>query len=588
MTKIKLSMSPTHQFLSQEKKTAGNLISQVVGLGTLSSVLLIAQAWLLALIVHLVVIEKQAITQLMSYLWLILCLFILRSILVYYSQWYAFKAAARIKQSVRERLFQQLQKLGPAYLSQQQSGELNTIINDNVEALEDYYAKYLPAMSLVALLPLSILAFVLPLDWKSALVMMVTAPLIPFFMILIGKGAEKLNQQQWQNLQRMGGHFLDVIQGLTTLKLFNASQREAKVIAKISHDYRLATMRVLRVAFLSSLALEFFATVSIAIVAVLIGFRLLYGQLDFMTGFFVLLLAPEFYLPFRSLGSHYHARMHAIGAAESMAKILTTPSQQKNNRHSETNINDHKSIEINTDAPFQLQFKQLSFSYSGNNRLLNNINFQIAAGEKIALVGKTGAGKSTLIQLILGFRQAQQGAILVNDNPLNSISMTYWHQHIAWVPQHPRVFSASVRDNIAMGLPSTTFSEIKQAAQQANALDFIQQLPQGFSTLVGEGGRDLSGGQIQRLILARAFLRRARLVILDEASAHLDSRTEQRVNQAINRLAKQATLFMVAHRSASIQLADRILVLENGQIIETRQYHEQLENNPFFQTQATR
>ena len=245
-----------------------------------------------------------------------LLIFLLRAVLAWASEQAAFQAAVQVKLELRDILYRHVQKLGPAWLAGERSGDIVNAVSDGVEALEAYYARYLPSMSLMALVPLAILVFVVSHDWLAALILVVTAPLIPVFMILIGKGAEQRNQQQWRQLAWMSAHFLDVIQGLTTLRLFNASRREAQMIARISDEYRRGTMSVLRIAFLSSFVLEFFSTVSIAIVAVLIGFRLYGGKLDFMHGLFVLLLAPEFYLPLRNMGTQYHARMQAIGAAE--------------------------------------------------------------------------------------------------------------------------------------------------------------------------------------------------------------------------------------------------------------------------------
>ncbi len=310
------------------KTHSGFWLKAAVAIGLTSGLLLIAQAWLLANVVNAVVFAQAALADVMPSLWGLLALFLLRAGLAWASEQAAFHAAVQVKLAIRAQLYQKVQQLGPAWLTGERSGDLLNTLSDGVEALEAYYARYIPAMSLMALVPLAVLVFVFANDWLSAVVMLVTAPLIPVFMILIGKGTEKRNQQQWQQLARMSAHFLDVIQGLTTLKLFNASRREAQVVAQISDQYRQSTMSVLRVAFLSSFALEFFATVSIAIVAVLIGFRLFWGEMEFLYGFFVLLLAPEFYLPLRNMGTQYHARMAAIGAAEKMVGILEEKNEE--------------------------------------------------------------------------------------------------------------------------------------------------------------------------------------------------------------------------------------------------------------------
>lgn len=568
-TQLPMAVNP---FLKSQKPLAGSFLPLAVGISLLGGFLLIIQAWFLARVVKGVIFDHLILADLMPWLWGMLVLLLLRSVLAYAGEKFTFKAVAGIKQSVRDRLFQHIQALGPLYLQGQRTGDIATTVTDGVEALEAYYARYLPAMSLAALLPLSILVFVFPLDWCSALVMIFTAPLIPLFMILIGKGAERLNQRQWKQLARMGGHFLDVIQGLTTLKLFNASRREAVVIARISEDYRHATMKVLRVAFLSALALEFFSTVSIAIVAVLIGFRLLFGELEFFTGFFVLLLAPEFYLPLRSLGTHYHARMNAIGAAERMVEILDTPLSK---------IVDSSALPV-PQKPLRIQFKSVHFSYEPGRSALNGIDLDIRPGQRIALVGPSGAGKSTVVNMLLGFIQPQQGQVTVSGWDLCALDLAQWRSRLAWVPQHPRLFHGTVAENVCLGLEAVDETEMTEALRMAYADVFVQQLPDGVHTLVGEGGRGLSSGQIQRLALARAFLRNAELVILDEPTANLDRQSERLVQLAIDTLAQECTFLTVAHRLHTVKRADRILVLEQGRVVEQGDHQSLLTANGLY------
>lgn len=557
-TSGELMSGAVRNLLKSQRGDVSRQLSLAVGIGALGGFLLIIQAWFLARIVDAVIFHQASPNQVMPWAGAMAALFLVRSGLIFLSEQVSFDAAAIIRQNLRNRLFSHVQLLGPLYLSRESSGDIATVIIDGVEALEAYYARYLPAMSLAGLVPLSILAFVLPLDWQSALVLMLTAPLIPFFMILIGKGAERLNQKQWKQLARMGGHFLDVIQGLTTLKLFNASRREAQVIARISDDYRQATMKVLRVAFLSALALEFFATVSIAIVAVLIGFRLLFGELDFFVGFFILLLAPEFYLPLRSLGTHYHARMDAIGAAGRMVEILhTSPPESPSTAQSLL----HGKL-------LRVDFHEVHFSYEEQRTALAGIEFSVRAGERVALVGPSGGGKSTVVNMLLGFIRPGKGNVRVNGLDLNRLDREQWRKRLAWVPQNPRLFHGSIRDNVCLGLSEVPEQAIWTAARAARADGFIRHLPEGLDTLVGEGRRGLSGGEVQRLALTRAFLRDAQLVILDEPTANLDRKSERYIQLAIDELAKHRTLIIVAHRLATVRKADRILVLDRGLIVE--------------------
>jgi ATP-binding cassette subfamily C protein CydD len=378
-------------------------------------------------------------------------------------------------------------------------------------------------------------------------------------MILIGKGAERRNQQQWRQLAQMSAHFLDTIQGLTSLKLFNASRAEAQVIARISDDYRRTTMSVLRIAFLSAFTLEFFSTVSIAIVAVLIGFRLYWGQLDFFHGFFVLLLAPEFYLPLRNMGSHYHTRMQAIGVADKMIGILEAPT---------STVDDGNYESLPDSGRIGLRLNGVGFTYPDGRRALRGVDLTIEPGEQVAIVGPSGAGKSTLLDLLLGFREPGEGDILVNARPLSSLAMADWREQLAWVPQRAHLFHGSLADNIRLARPGAGQGAVERAARLAHAHDFIQAMPHGYETQVGEAGQGLSGGQIQRIALARAFLKDTPLVILDEATAHLDLESESLVQQAIETLSKGRTLITFAHRLRTVKAMSRILVLDQGRVAE--------------------
>jgi len=563
---------PIPKSLQGWKVHAGLWLRLAVAIGLASGGLLILQAWLLARTVDAVVFEQAVLQQVMPWLWGLLALFLVRAGLAWASEQAAFQAAVQVKLALRELLYRHVQKLGPAWLSGERSGDIVNTLSDGVEALEAYYARYLPAMSLMALVPLAILVFVFSHDWLAGVVMLVTAPLIPLFMILIGKGAEQRNQRQWRQLAWMSAHFLDVIQGLTTLRLFNASRREAQVIARISDDYRRGTMSVLRIAFLSSFVLEFFSTVSIAMVAVLIGFRLYWGEMDFMHGLFVLLLAPEFYLPLRNMGAQYHARMEAIGAAERIVEILDTPVVETPGKL--TSVAGLRQADI--------RFEAVSFRYPDGRQAVQDIDLVIRPGETLALVGASGAGKTTLINLLMGFLQPQGGLIRVGGVPLQDIAPEAWRRQLAWLPQKPQLFPGSITDNIRLGMPSAGREAIQQAATLAQAVDFIEALPQGWDTRVGEAGQGLSGGQVQRIALARAFLRDAPLVILDEPTANLDLDSEARVHAAVRTLAAGRTLILIAHRLRTVREADCIVVLDDGRIVQTGTHAELLQSSPLY------
>mgnify|MGYP006271554761 CR=1 FL=1 len=530
-----------------------------VGLGVLGTLLMIGQAWLVATVLAALITGQSELAAVMPQLWLLLGLFVARAGVTWASEQVALRAARRVKTDMRQRLFAHLQALGPVHGGAAGSGELATTLMDGVEALEAFFARYLPQLSLMTVIPLAILTVVLPFDWISALIFSITAPLIPIFMILIGKGTEKANRKQWRILARMSNQFLDMIQGLTTLKVLNASRREAANVASSAEAYRRATMAVLRTAFLSSLVLEFFATVSIAMVAVLIGFRLYNGQLEFQHGLFILLLAPEFYQPLRTMGTLYHARLDAVAAGERMQAILAMAPMPR----------PAAPQALANPAALDIRLANVTYAYSADNEpALTDVSLVIAPRETVALVGPSGGGKTTVMRLLLGFIQPQSGMIRVNDQDLTQLDLEAWRRQLAWVPQAPRIFQGSIADNIRLGDPNASLEAVRQAAARAQADEFIERLPQHYDTRVGEGGQGLSGGQRQRLALARAFLRDAPLVLLDEATASLDPHNEARVQAGIERLAEGRSLLVIAHRLNTVRRADRIYVLSGGQVVE--------------------
>ncbi|MGC9270488.1 thiol reductant ABC exporter subunit CydD [Acidiphilium sp.] len=532
-------------------------LTATVAFGALGGLLLILQAWLLARIVNAVVITNHNLAFVEPWLWAMLGTFALRAIVTALGDAIGFEAVARVKHDIRRDLYAKIEALGPAWTRRQRTGDITNTLIDGVEALEKYYANYLPQMALAVFIPLSILVFVFPAYWVAGIIMLVTAPLIPVFMILVGKGTERLNQRQWRKLARMSAYFFDAIEGLTTLKLFSASRAEAQVIAQVSDEYRRDTMEVLRVAFLSSLVLEFFATISVAMVAVYIGFSLYYRDMQFLPGFFVLLLAPEFYRPLRSMGTQYHARMEAIGAAEQIVKILDLPLAA---------IEQPIAIALPA-APLRISFEHVDFAYQPDDPTLTDISFTLARGERVALVGPSGAGKTTISHLLLGFLAPQGGCIRINGTDLREIDEATWLRRVAWLPQRPTLFHGSVIDNIRLGLDADE-AAVRAAARLAHADDFIAGLPHGYATILGDRGQGLSGGEIQRIALARAFLKNADLVVLDEAAASLDPATAAMITAAIARLAQDRATLVIAHHLDSVADADRILVLDHGRIIE--------------------
>ena len=561
-------------FLKTHSNHAGNLLKISIALGTFNALLMIASAYLVARSIHLVMFEHANLATITPLLWPLAALILGRGILLGFSQRISAQAALKIKTAMRHTLLEKLTLLGPSYIEQQGHGATLNTLHNGVEALQDYYANYLPSVAYSALIPLAILMVIFPTDWKAGLIFLFTAPLIPFFMILVGHKAEQLNQQRWQQLAVLGNYFFDRLQGLTQLKLFNATTRELKQIAKISDDFRHATLNVLKIAFLSSFALEFLATISVALVAVIIGFRLFFGTLDFSTGFVVLLLAPEFYLPLRQLGSHYHARLEGISAAADMLKILNEPLPAKELE----NIQPNTQNSLNLPSIEQLNIDNLNFHYPQSNEGVNNINLTFAGTGLYAIVGQSGAGKSTLLDCLLGFHPQVIGAVTVNQQQLAASHIKQWQQHIAWIPQQPTLLFNSIKANLLLAKPDATLTQLETAAEQAGALEFINQLPEGFDTQIGEQGEGLSGGQKQRIALARAFLKQAPILILDEPTAHLDSQTEQQVQAAINHYAQQHLVVVIAHRLNTIAQAKQVIVMKDGAVIEQGSFKTLIDN----------
>lgn len=549
-----LPLSSAEAWLCTKAFPDRNFLILAVSLGLLAGLLLIIQAGVLAGIVHQVIFDGKGLRDVILPLGLLPMTIILRALLVWSAEHFGFKAAAAVKTALRIQLFDHFFALGPQRLRSRATGDLAHQVVDAVEGLEAYYARFLPQAAQAALLPLAMLAFILPLDLVSGLVLLFTAPFIPLFMVLIGNRAEKMNRRQWRKLAALSARFLDSLQGLTTLKMFNASRRETEVIARITEDYRKTTVSVMRVAFLSALMLEFLATVSVAVVAVFIGFKLLSGSITFQAGFFILLLAPEFYLPLRTLGAHYHSRLAALAAAEGIIAIMSEPPQRQtpgNNRFSWPLVN--------------LDLENISFSHIHGQALLQYLNVRIPAGSITVLAGPSGAGKTTLLRILLRSITPDTGRLLVNGTDLREVSFQDWLTHVVWMPQEPYFFQGTMQDNMLMGaaidVSQDQWSGLKRAAAMTGLDQDLANLPAGLQTTLGEGGFGLSGGQRQRLALTRAFFKDAPLFLLDEPTAHLDEQSCQTVLAALRSLGGRRTLVVASHDPRVREIADIVVEL---------------------------
>jgi len=504
---------------------------------------------------------------------LLLLVIFARGFSVWANELSANAVAIRVKTDLRERLFAHMLALGPAYSRAERTGELTTAAVEEIEALDAYFSQYLPQLVISVLVPVTILILVFPIDPLSGFVFLLTAPLIPFFMYMIGRGAEVATNRQYKTLSRLAAHFLDSLQGLTTLKLFGQSKAQVQNIAKVSDQFRDITLKVLRVTFLSAFALELLTTLSTAIIAVEVGLRLLYGQMEFREALFLLILAPEFYLPLRLLGQRFHAGLAGTSAAQRIFNILDKPADigEKTAQPSPT-----RPKLITPDTPFSsLLLSNLSYTYPGESTAaLKNISLEIHPGQHIALVGPSGAGKSTLANLLLRFIKPTAGQISIDHEPISEIPFDDWHQVITWVSQKPYLFHDSIEANIRLGSPDASFEDVISAARAAHLEDFIEFLPQKYKTTIGEGGARLSSGQAQRLALARAFLVNAPILILDEPTSSLDPETETYIEESTHRLIQGHTVITIAHRLNTVYNADQIVVLEEGRIAESGTHRE--------------
>ena len=541
--------------------------------GFVGGLFIVVEASYISKIVNAAFLENKTLQQLSTAFLLLIAIIIMRAIMVWLSEGFASRMAAKVKYALRRALYDKIARLGPIYTRKEKTGELINTVNQGIEELDAYFSQYIPQLAITAIIPLTILVFIFPIDWISGLIMILTAPIIPVLMILIGNLADRITKNQWSILSRMSAHFLDVLQGLTTLKIFGRSKDQIRTIAQYSEIFRQATMKVLRVAFISALTLELIATLSTAIIAVEIGLRLLWSKMTFEYAFFILILAPEFYMPFRQLGTRFHAGMNGVAAAKRIFKILQEP---------ELDVTDKKLIKP-TNLHQDIILDNVSFSYGRDSQnVLDSISFRLKKGEKTALVGPTGSGKTTIASLLLRFIEPLQGRILVGDTLLNQIDKDYWLKNLAWVPQKPYLFNASVLDNIKFTNPQADIEDAIKAAKLAHAHDFIQQLPQGYDTIVGERGTRLSSGQAQRIALARAFLKNAPFLILDEATSNLDPEIESLIQDATDKLMQGSTVLIIAHRLSTVKNADKIIVLDKGRIIEQGTHNQLITNNKLY------
>jgi ATP-binding cassette subfamily C protein CydD len=464
-----------------------------------------------------------------------------------------------VKAALRAELLAGVGRRGPAWLSGQRAGEIATLAGRGLDALDAYFTGYLPQLILAVTVPLAVLARLTFADWSSALIIAVTLPLIPIFGALIGWQTQAATRRQWRRLALLGGHFLDMVAGLPTLRVFGRAQAQVEVVRRMADGHRVATMRTLRIAFLSALVLELIATVSVALVAVPVGLRLLAGGITLQTALLVLLLAPEAYLPLRAAGARFHASMEGLTALD--AAFALTPGPPTPSQSARPGPVDRPAV---TEV---VRLEAVTVAYE-RTTALREVSLAIRPGERVAFIGPSGAGKSTLLGLVLGFAEPTAGRVLVGDLDLSSMDIEAWRREIAWVPQRPHLFSATLAANIALGAPDASGDAIAAAVRAAGLDEVVAGLPEGLDTTLGERGHGLSSGERQRVALARAFLRDAPIVLLDEPTAGLDTASEAAVLAATRRLLAGRTAVLVAHRPALLAEADRIVRVVDGRLDE--------------------
>jgi ATP-binding cassette, subfamily C, bacterial CydD len=559
--------------LVREVRSARVSLGLTVALGLLAAAATIFQLVAFSKVVARVFLQGQDLKEVRGLLLLLIGASCLRSVLVWGREVTAQRGAVRVKSELRERLFAHVLRLGPSYTVGERTGELTTTATEGVEKLDAYVGRYLPQVFLSVLVPLMIAGYISPRDPSSAVLLLVTAPAIPVLMVLVGGYAEEHTRRQWRALSRMGASFLDAMQGLTTSKIFGRSADEGEKVAAASEEFRRHTMKVLRYAFLSGFVLEFMTAAAIGLVAVTLGVRVISGNVPFEVAFLVLLLAPEFYKPLRELGAHRHAGMEGSAAADRIFEILATPARVRQASDNLGPVSDGISIELSG----------VGYTYpESETAALRELTLTLPANTLTALVGRSGSGKSTVVNLLMRFVDPESGTIRANGVEIMKHSAKAWREKLALVPQRPHLFHGNVLENIRLARPGASREEIERAAELAGADGFIRQLPDGFATQIGERGARLSGGEAQRIAIARAFLKDAPVLIMDEPTSSLDPESERLIRTALKRLTEGRTVLVVAHRLNTVYGADKIAVLDRGRLAETGTHRDLVQNHGLY------
>ncbi|MEZ8022548.1 cysteine/glutathione ABC transporter permease/ATP-binding protein CydD [Vibrio sp. 1F255] len=558
-----------NKWLKQQSKLAKRWLMIAISLGVLSSVFLIAQAALLASILHQLVIENVDKSELVGHFAGLALSVVGRAGCTWGREIAGYRCGEQIRVYIRQLILDKLRELGPAYIKGKPAGTWATLLLEQVEDMQDFFSRYLPQMSLSVMIPFIILVVVFPVNWAAGLIFLITAPLVPMFMALVGMKAADANRKNFKALQRLSGHFYDRLQSMTTIRLFDRTNAETEVLKGASEVFRTRTMDVLKIAFLSSAVLEFFTSISIAMTAVYFGFTYI-GELNFghygvgitlFAGLFILILAPEFYQPLRDLGTFYHAKQQAVGAAESIVEFL------------ETDITKVKSGDTQLDPAqgINIEAQDLKVLSPEGVQLVGPISFALNTRQSTALVGPSGAGKTSLINAILGF-MPYEGSLKINGIELRDLDLASWRKTISWVGQNPLLLHGTIRDNVTLGKHDITDQVVENALEQSFANEFVNE--HGLDYMISDRSGGLSVGQSQRLALARAMIQDGQFWLLDEPTASLDTRSEQLVMKGINSNIESRTALLVTHQLAPLQSVDNILVMRDGGLVEQGHYSQ--------------
>ena len=556
------------KWLREQQKTVKKYLLLNVLFGAISASFMMGQMALIALMLHKIIIEHQTANQYLAEIGLLFGCFTARAVLIWLRERMGFKAGQALRLHLRQQIIEKLLAVGPMSIQQKTTGSWANLILEQVENLHNFYARYLPQQFLSLIVPILILCIVFPINWAAGFILFATLPLLPIFMALAGIKAVEANQRNIGVLSRMSGQFLDKLRGLETIRLFGQAEKQAEQIYQSTEEFRLSTMDVLKMAFLSSAVLEFFTAISIAVMAVYFGFTFL-GELDFggygvavglFTGFFCLMLAPEFYQPLRELGVFYHDKAAAIAAADNIEAFLNEEVLSR-----QTSQKDFKN------QPLVIQAKDCVVLSPQSKRLTQPLNFDICEKQHIALVGQSGAGKSSLMNMLLGFLP-YEGSVTINGIELRELNLIQWREKLAWVGQNPQLIRGSLKENILLGNYEVSEQALTQALSLSKADEFVYRL--GLEHQVQDSNAGISGGQVQRIAIARALLRNYELLMLDEPTASLDLQSEQQVLQALHHLSQQHTTLMITHRIEDLASCDEIWVMKKGQIIQKGKFAE--------------